>query len=114
MIKQILNRLPRKPTKSADNRDGGGSTFQSNASNSSRSADLSSSRSGSLSAMSLSGVTGSSTPGLNHGDILPQAINAKVNGNASVFSYEAFPNLRDVPASEKQNLFIKKLNLCFV
>ncbi|XP_059284811.1 serine/threonine protein phosphatase 2A 57 kDa regulatory subunit B' theta isoform-like isoform X1 [Lycium ferocissimum] len=105
MIKQILNRLPRKPSKSGDNRDGGTSIFHSNASNSSRSSDLSNSRPGSLSAP---------TPGLNNGDRLPQAINAKVNGNAAVFSYEALPNLRDVPASEKQNLFIKKLNLCCI
>ncbi|TMW90883.1 hypothetical protein EJD97_015079 [Solanum chilense] len=114
MIKQILNRLPRKPSKSGDNRDGGTSAFQSNASNSSRSSDLSNSRPGNLSAPSLSGVTGSSAPGLNHGDRLPQAINAKVNGHAAVFSVEALPNLKDVPAFEKQHLFIKKLNLCCV
>ncbi|CAN4090714.1 unnamed protein product [Withania somnifera] len=119
MIKQMLNRLPRKPSKSGENRDGGTFIFQPNASNSSKKSDLSNSRPGSLSAPSLSGVTGSSAPGTNHGlndspDRLPQAVNPKVNGHAAIFSYEALPNLRDVPASEKQNLFIKKLNLCCV
>ncbi|KAL2505306.1 Serine/threonine protein phosphatase 2A 57 kDa regulatory subunit B' theta [Abeliophyllum distichum] len=39
--------------------------------------------------------------------------NAKVNGNA-VVAYEALPSFRDVTNSEKQILFIKKLNLCCV
>lgn len=110
MIKQILNRLPRKPSKSTENRDGGSSASPSNASTSSRSSDLSSSRSGSPSATTVSGVT-SSTRGLNHGNRLPQAANAKVNENAAVFPYETLPSFKDVPSAEKQNLFIKKTEL---
>ncbi|KAM7269013.1 hypothetical protein ACFE04_024510 [Oxalis oulophora] len=40
-----------------------------------------------------------------------RGVDSKVNGN-SVF--ESLPGLRDVPSSEKLNLFIKKLNLCCV
>ncbi|KAK4346222.1 hypothetical protein RND71_032561 [Anisodus tanguticus] len=113
MFKQILNRLPKKPSKSAENRDGGSSASPSNASSSSRSSDLSSSRSGNSSATTVSGVT-SSTRGLSHGNRLPQAVNVMVNGNAAVFPYENLPSFKDVPSAEKQNLFIKKLNLCCV
>ncbi|XP_060187983.1 serine/threonine protein phosphatase 2A 57 kDa regulatory subunit B' theta isoform-like [Lycium barbarum] len=86
MMKQILSKLPRKPSsKSAENRDGGISTFPSNASTSSPSGN---------------------------GDGLPLAVNNEVNGTVSL--YEALPSFRDVPNSDKQNLFIKKLNLCCV
>ena len=94
MIKQILNRLPRKPSKSAEGRDGGPPTFSSNASTSSRSNDLSNSRSGNSNATSLAVA---SNPGLNHGNKLPQALNMKVNGNLAVSPYEALPSFRDVP-----------------
>ncbi|XP_049385312.1 serine/threonine protein phosphatase 2A 57 kDa regulatory subunit B' theta isoform-like [Solanum stenotomum] len=110
MIKQILNRLPRKPSKSAENRDGGSSTSPSNASTSSRSSDLSTAQSGNSSATTVSGVT-SSTLGPNHGNRLLQAANAKVNGSAVC---ETLPSFKDVPTAEKQTLFIKKLNLCCV
>ncbi|KAF3958349.1 hypothetical protein CMV_016738 [Castanea mollissima] len=42
---------------------------------------------------------------------LPQVVNPKLNGNLVNGPYEALPGFRDVPGSEKQNLFIKKLNL---
>ncbi|KAL3526338.1 hypothetical protein ACH5RR_010994 [Cinchona calisaya] len=114
MIKQILNRLPRKPSKSAESRDGGAPTFSSNASTSSRSSDLSNSRSGNSNAASVPAINSASNPGLNHGNKLPQALNTKMNGSLTVSPYEALPSFRDVPNSEKQNLFIKKLNLCSV
>ncbi|CAN4082330.1 unnamed protein product [Withania somnifera] len=113
MIKQLLNRLPKKPSKSAENRDGGSSASPPSASNSSRSNDLSSSMSGNLSATTVSGVT-SSNPGPNHGNRLPQAANSKVNGDAVGFPYETLPSFKDVPSAEKQNLFLKKLNLCYI
>lgn len=112
MINKFLNRLPKKPSKSADNRDGGNSASSSNASTSSKSSDMSSSQSGNSSATTVSGVTSSSTPGLNQG--IPQGVNAKVNGNAALFPSETLPSFRDVPSSEKNSLFIKKLNLCCV
>ncbi|KAL2523250.1 Serine/threonine protein phosphatase 2A 59 kDa regulatory subunit B' eta isoform [Forsythia ovata] len=108
MIKNILNRLPKKQTKLTENRDGGSSTFNSNALTNSRS--TTSSRSGNSNAASLSGSTFNS--GLNHGNKIPDAV--KVNGNTGVVPYEALPSFRDVPNAEKQTLFIKKLNLCCV
>ena len=117
MIRQILNKLPRKPSKPAENRDGGTSTSTSSSSNapaSSRSNDLASNRFGNVNATSLPGVNSTSNSGINHGNKIPQALNSKLNGNSTVTPYEALPSFRDVPNSEKQNLFIRKLNLCCV
>ncbi|XP_057484812.1 serine/threonine protein phosphatase 2A 57 kDa regulatory subunit B' theta isoform-like isoform X1 [Actinidia eriantha] len=113
MIRQILNKLPRKPSKSAENRDGGTYTSSSNAHASSRSNDLASNRFGNVNATSLPGVN-STNSGINHGNKIPQAINSKLNANSTVTPYEALPSFRDVPNSEKQDLFIRKLNLCCV
>ncbi|CAN4124058.1 unnamed protein product [Withania somnifera] len=38
----------------------------------------------------------------------------KLNGNLVAASYDALPSFRDVPNSEKHNLFIRKLNMCCV
>lgn len=38
----------------------------------------------------------------------------KLNGNLVAASYDALPSFRDVPNAEKQNLFIRKLNMCCV
>ncbi|KAH7532394.1 hypothetical protein FEM48_Zijuj04G0015000 [Ziziphus jujuba var. spinosa] len=116
MIKQILNKLPRKPSKSAESREGGGtSTSSSNPYNNSRSGELSSNRYAHLGNTSLPGLNSTSNLGVNHGNKLNQAGNVKLNGgNSLVLSYEALPNFRDVPNSEKHNLFIKKLNMCCV
>ncbi|XAR58253.1 hypothetical protein NMG60_11026671 [Bertholletia excelsa] len=114
MIKQILNKLPRKPSKSADNRDGGTSASSSNASTILQSSDLASNRSGNLNATSFLSLNSTSNSGVSHGNKIPQAINSKLNGNSAGSLYEALPSFRDVPNSEKQNLFIRKLNLCCV
>lgn len=115
MIKNILNRLPRKPSKSAENRDGGGASISSsNASTSSRSNDLVNNRFGNFNAASLSGANPTSNSGPNYGNKIPQAVNMKLNGNSAAASYEALPSFRDVPNSEKQTLFIRKLSLCCV
>ena len=115
MIKNILNRLPRKPSKSAENRDGGGASISSsNASTSSRSNDLVNNRFGNFNATSLSGANPTSNSGPNYGNKIPQAVNMKLNGNSVAASYEALPSFRDVPNSEKQTLFIRKLSLCCV
>lgn len=102
MIKQILNRLPRKPSKSAESRDGGNSISSSNPY--SRSNDLTSGRSANLNSTPLPGPNSTLNSGLS----------SKLNGNATASSYEALPGFREVPTSEKQNLFIRKLNLCCV
>ncbi|KAI9076047.1 hypothetical protein K1719_041981 [Acacia pycnantha] len=83
MIKQILNRLPRKPSKAVENR--GGERLDS-----------------------------FSSLGLNHGDKFFEAVNSKLNGSLPASSYEALPSFRDVPNSEKQNMFIRKLQMCCV
>ncbi|XP_010248839.1 PREDICTED: serine/threonine protein phosphatase 2A 57 kDa regulatory subunit B' theta isoform-like [Nelumbo nucifera] len=113
MIKQILGRLPRKP-KPVENRDSGGTTAaSSSASTSSRSNDLISNRAGNPS-ISLPPPNFAPVSGLNYGNKVSQVLNSKLNGNSAISSYEALPGFRDVPSSEKQNLFIKKLNLCCV
>ncbi|TYH42599.1 hypothetical protein ES332_D11G074600v1 [Gossypium tomentosum] len=113
MIKQILNRLPRKPSKSSDNREGGTSTSSSNAYTSSKNSDLASNHYANSSGASFSGFH-STNSGLNQGNKISQVVNAKLNGNTVAASFEALPNFRDVPNSEKQNLFIRKLNICCI
>ena len=108
MIKQILGRLPKKPSKSADSRDPVGRS-SSSLSNFSRSGDLLSSRA----TVQNNQVPLGSYSASNYGNKDHQPFNTKVNGN-SAFPYEALPSFRDVPSSEKPNLFVKKLNLCCV
>ncbi|KAJ8758869.1 hypothetical protein K2173_002648 [Erythroxylum novogranatense] len=109
MIKQILGRLPRKPSKTLDNREYGGSSIpSSNAST--RGNDFSSSRSNS----SPPGPDSTPQTGYNHGNKPNQVTNFKVNGNSVAAPYGILPGFRDVSSSEKQNLFIRKLNLCCV
>ncbi|KAI6700804.1 hypothetical protein NL676_015128 [Syzygium grande] len=108
-------RLPKKPSKSADNREGGGtSTSSYGASAISRSNDVAGSQYGNSSGPSLPGVHSNSGSGLNYGSKLPQVSNSKLNGTFSASSYEALPSFKDVPNSEKQNWFIRKLNMCCV
>ncbi|KAE9590247.1 putative protein phosphatase 2A, regulatory B subunit, B56 [Lupinus albus] len=117
MIKQILNRLPRKPSKSVESRDGGGtSTSSSPASTTSISSNSVGYYYGSSTASSLSGVDSNSSLGLNHSDRFVQAVNSKLNLNGSLpaSSYEALPSFRDVPNSDRQNMFIRKLRMCCV
>lgn len=104
MIKQILGRLPKKPSKSSDNRDPVGG---SGASNFSRSGDLLSNRA------TIQGTQPPPGSTSNYGNKVTSNLYAKANGT-SVLPYEALPSFRDVPSSEKPNLLIKKLNLCIV
>lgn len=114
MFKQILKKLPRKSSKSAENREIGGTpTTSTNASTSLKNSDVGSNRSGKQNLVSLSALTLDSNSGDNHGNKLPRGVNSKLNGNL-VTPYEALPSFRDVPNSEKQNLFIRKLNQCAV
>ncbi|GMI67094.1 hypothetical protein like AT3G26020 [Hibiscus trionum] len=108
MIKHILNRLPRKPSKSSDSRDGGTFTSSSNASTSS------SNRYANSNGTPFSGFNSTPSSGLNQGNKISQVVNAKLNGNTFTASFEALPSFRDVPNSEKQNLFIRKLNMCCI
>ncbi|XP_042457703.1 serine/threonine protein phosphatase 2A 57 kDa regulatory subunit B' theta isoform-like [Zingiber officinale] len=106
MIKQILNRLPRKPSKASDN-SVGGPIPPSSSSSSSRSGDLQGSRITSLNSQAPPG----SNPGLNHLNKYSPTINSRLNGSY-VPVYEALPSFKDVQHSERQNLFIRKLDLC--
>ncbi|KAK8613850.1 hypothetical protein V6N13_101606 [Hibiscus sabdariffa] len=109
MLKQILSKLPRKSLKTGDHREHRGhhSTYSSVSGGGSRSSDLGTGKSGNLSLPSFA-VPNSTA------DVGWKAVNSKPNGNHVVSSYEALPAFKDVPASERQNLFIKKLNLCCV
>ncbi|KAJ4798000.1 Serine/threonine protein phosphatase 2A regulatory subunit B' gamma isoform [Rhynchospora pubera] len=50
-----------------------------------------------------------------YADRNPQiAPSSRVNGGSASPPFEPLPSFKDVPSSEKQNLFIKKLNLCCV
>ncbi|XP_044466416.1 serine/threonine protein phosphatase 2A 57 kDa regulatory subunit B' theta isoform-like [Mangifera indica] len=114
MIKQILNKLPRKPSKSSDSREGGGtSTSSSNVSTNSRNSD-SGNRYGNQNSASHPGYNFNTNVGVNHGIKFAQVVISKLNENSLVSSYEALPSFKDVHNWEKQNLFIKKLNLCCV
>ncbi|CAL9145690.1 unnamed protein product, partial [Musa hybrid cultivar] len=111
MIKQILNRLPRKPSKSSDSRDSvGGSVPPSSSSSSSRSGDLQTSKITNPSSQIPPGLS----PGLNNLNKYAPPVNLKLNGNCVIPVYEALPSFKDVPNSEKQILFMRKLDLCSV
>ncbi|EYU44814.1 hypothetical protein ABFS82_08G006000 [Erythranthe guttata] len=114
MIKNILNKLPRKQAKLAENRDGGSSNFSSNTSTTSRNSSATGSKSGNSNATVLSGISSSQNSGLNNGNKRHDLWNIKVNANAGPVPFEALPSFKDVPNAEKQNLFIKKLSLCCV
>lgn len=97
MIKQFL-RFPKKNSKSGEK----DSTLPSSSSNL-RSTDR---------AQSTSVPSSFSNP---YSDRIPQiAPGSRVNGGSASPPFEALPSFKDVPSSEKQNLFLKKLNLCCV
>ncbi|KAE8711688.1 Serine/threonine protein phosphatase 2A 59 kDa regulatory subunit B' gamma isoform [Hibiscus syriacus] len=109
MLKQILSKLPRKSSKPGDHREHGGhhSTYSSVSGGGSRGSNLGAGKSGNLSVSSV--AVPNSTP-----DVGRKSSGLKPNGNHVFSSFEALPAFKDVPASERQNLFIKKLNLCCV
>ncbi|KAA8529719.1 hypothetical protein F0562_034181 [Nyssa sinensis] len=114
MFRQILSKLPRKSRKSAGNREFVEiPTPTLSASTSSKSGGAGHKKSGNQINASLSNPY-SENIGYNQGEKFPIGANSKLNGNSVTVSYEALPDLRNVPSSEKQNLFIKKLNMCCV
>lgn len=113
MIKNILNKIPRK--KLLESRDGGSSAVPSNESATVRSNLAAGSRSGNSNTGVVPGGNSIQTAGPNHGNKLFDPLNNRVNGSAAVpVPYEALPSFRDVPNSEKQALFVKKVSLCCV
>uniref|UniRef100_A0A2N9GB32 Serine/threonine protein phosphatase 2A regulatory subunit n=1 Tax=Fagus sylvatica TaxID=28930 RepID=A0A2N9GB32_FAGSY len=121
MIKQIFSKLPRKPSKSSQNElynDGGVNANSSldsfsghNSVNGSK-PTLSSSKSMNL-GRSSSGNHSSAMNKSNHGKKSASVV-AQVGPLLSTAVYEALPSFRDVSSSEKQSLFIRKLNMCCV
>ncbi|CAJ2668567.1 unnamed protein product [Trifolium pratense] len=134
MIKQILGKIPRKPSKSShsdSNGNGGlvnggsGSSLNSSYGSSNgtlKSNSVSSSKSLSSGSGELYSGNGSSAPLSANSSKTNQAkksvpvIGSQVSlimahGNGV---YEALPGFRDVSSSEKPNLFIRKLNMCCV
>ncbi|GER33302.1 serine/threonine protein phosphatase 2Aregulatory subunit B [Striga asiatica] len=100
MIKNFLNKLPRKQGKLAEIRDGGSSNVPPNATTSRNNG----SRAGNSNGAILSGT--------NHVNKLHDPFNTKSYGLNGPMPFEALPSFRDVPNGEKQNLFIRKMNLC--
>ncbi|KAJ8758928.1 hypothetical protein K2173_002707 [Erythroxylum novogranatense] len=115
MIKQILSKLPRKSSKSTENNPHGGkSTTNVSSVTGSRSCDLGGNKSGNLNNPPAAANNSALYGGKNGGSKIQHGVNLKENGNLGLSSYEGLPGFRDVPNSEKQNLFVKKLNLCCV
>ncbi|XP_020229795.1 serine/threonine protein phosphatase 2A 59 kDa regulatory subunit B' eta isoform isoform X1 [Cajanus cajan] len=112
MIKQILGRLPRKPAKSAENREFGASSTPSPNATGTGASDV---VIGDPVISNNASIPGSDVASISaYGDRskVPVSVNPKVNGNGIIAPYEALASFRDVPNSEKQILFIRKLNLC--
>ncbi|KAM7487197.1 hypothetical protein LguiB_024681 [Lonicera macranthoides] len=105
MIKSLLSKLPRKQSKSARNSEfAGNPALTLNSSTSSKSSDGGSNKSGKP-------VNVPSSAPYSLSNIAEKFIR---DTNSVTASYEALPNLRDVPSTEKQNMFIRKLNMCCV
>ncbi|KAJ9551653.1 hypothetical protein OSB04_015698 [Centaurea solstitialis] len=110
MIKQILNKLPRKPSSKSSQNDGGKNDSGFNSINSSVN-NSGSKTTGSSGKGSNSAINGSypQTVKSNQGK-KPGPLGSITHGSV----YEQLPSFRDVPTSEKHNLFIRKLNMCCV
>ncbi|CAL9214843.1 unnamed protein product [Arabidopsis halleri] len=100
MWKQILSKLPKKASSKSHS-----SSSSSNASTS-KSSDNGAGKSGNSHTKNAPAVKPAADLGFKDG-------NLKGNGNGFT-PYEALPGFKDVPNAEKQNLFVKKLNLCCV
>ncbi|KAH7290166.1 hypothetical protein KP509_30G034600 [Ceratopteris richardii] len=115
MIKQILNRLPRR-----NSFDGSGTTFRAASSSSERSSDDSSVTPASSREFlrTLDKKATVSAPNLRDGQISGDSSAASDGGiartmaNTSPAVFTELPLFRDVPLSDRPALFISKLNLC--
>ncbi|KAL7218894.1 hypothetical protein ACSBR2_012041 [Camellia fascicularis] len=128
MIKQILGKLPRKPSSKSShndsNNDGGVSTLNSSNLNSVGVGFNGNSKG--TSASGKSSNLGSGASRSSNGTYAPASSIKSNQGKKSGLlatqmgpvsnppTYEALPSFRDVPSSEKHNLFIRKLKMCCV
>ncbi|XP_020212373.1 serine/threonine protein phosphatase 2A 59 kDa regulatory subunit B' gamma isoform [Cajanus cajan] len=120
MIKQIFGKIPRKPSKSSHNNSNGeggiNDGFSLNSSSGTNSNTLLKPNSVS-SKSSSSGSVGSRSGNETSAQQFTNQTKKSAPPTGSVMAsavYEALPSFRDVPSSEKQNLFIRKLNMCCV
>ncbi|KAH0656060.1 hypothetical protein KY285_030942 [Solanum tuberosum] len=132
MIKQILGKLPRKPSKSSsspnDSSQNEVSPFSSVNSNS-NSYSVTDSSNNSKGSGNVGKTLNSTSSGMyeitsngNHVPVKPNQgkKSVRVNGQVgpsvtnSALSYEVLPSVRESPSSEKQNLLIRKLQMCCV
>lgn len=115
MFKKILKKLPQKSAKSADNRDHGANSINhSIALAGSRIGDLGKGKIGNSDFKSPQVIDSSPDMVQNYGSQTRGGPNLKVNGTPILSSYDALPAFKDVPNSEKQILFIRKLRMCCV
>ncbi|THF94426.1 hypothetical protein TEA_013477 [Camellia sinensis var. sinensis] len=125
MIRQILGKLPRKPSSKSShndsNNDGAVSTMNSSTWNSMNSSSKSTTVSGKVS--NLGSGAGRSINGTYAPNSMSKSNQGKKSGPlaaqgggpvSNIATYEALPSFRDVPNPEKQNLFIRKLKMCCV
>jgi len=118
MWKQILSKLPNKKSSKHEHRGrehGGHSSSSSHTSgaSTSKSTDNNGAAKSHAKNASPAGKSAASDSGFKDGNLKTSGNNN--NNNNGVFTpYEALPSFKDVPNTEKQNLFIKKLNLCRV
>ncbi|KVI02041.1 serine/threonine protein phosphatase 2A 59 kDa regulatory subunit B' gamma isoform-like [Cynara cardunculus var. scolymus] len=114
MIKQILNKLPRKPSSKSSQNDGGKNDMAFPSMNSG--VNNSSKTTGSSGKGSNPAINGSYAPNVksNQGKKSGPLGSTQVSHGPNHAVYEALPSFRDVPSSEKHNLFIRKLNMCCV
>ncbi|KAL7185849.1 hypothetical protein ACSBR2_027751 [Camellia fascicularis] len=125
MIRQILGKLPRKPSSKSShndsNNDGVVSTMNSSTLNSMNSSSKNTTVSGKVS--NLGSGAGRSINGTYAPNSMSKSNQGKKSGPlaaqgggpmSNIATYEALPSFRDVPNPEKQNLFIRKLKMCCV
>lgn len=108
MIKQIFGK---KNTKKQSKTAG---TSSSSSSTGSKKSDGGNKKIGVSANTVISAPYSVSASGYETGDKFVRDGSLKLNGNLVAASYDALPSFRDVPNSEKQNLFIRKLNMCCV
>ncbi|KAL8264513.1 hypothetical protein R6Q59_022643 [Mikania micrantha] len=110
MIKQILNKLPRKPSSKSSQNNGG----KNDSASDTMISDVNSSSKIVSSGKSLNKpVNGTQAPNIKSKQGKKSDQLGSIQG-LNQAAYEPLPSFRDVPTPEKHNLFIKKLNMCCV
>ncbi|KAF2600376.1 hypothetical protein F2Q68_00011558 [Brassica cretica] len=111
MWKQILSKLPNKKSSKNEHHHRGREHGGHSSSSSSSHASTSKSSDNGVGKTKHSQTKERSTAS---SDVNPKSSFNNNNNNGVFTPYEALPSFKDVPNTEKQTLFIKKLNLCRV